>query len=142
MPYLGLVWFDFQRLQACIYFISAFINAIWSIFLQYQCYVTVSSIKMFIVIQVTDFTKCPLGSGSVLDLGNMGTGDGDEEQAKKASWRKQNRTRSEERAENSLVKQRGRSYTGQEEEAGEWCKAKDLVDYVRGLDLVLNTRGT
>ena len=46
---------------------------------------TVSSIYIFIVIQLTDFTNCPLGLGSVLDMGGRGTGDGGEEWAKKTS---------------------------------------------------------
>lgn len=50
---------------------------------QYQCSVTVSGINIFIVIQLTDFTKCPLGPGSVLDLGgwNMEMEDVGEESA-------------------------------------------------------------
>lgn len=46
---------------------------------------TLSSVNIFIVIQLIDFTECPLGPGSVLDLGDMETRDGDEECLEKAS---------------------------------------------------------
>lgn len=34
----------------------------------------VRGVNLFIVIQLTDFTKCPLGPGSVLELGGYGDG--------------------------------------------------------------------
>lgn len=46
---------------------------------------TVSSVDIFIVIQLADFAKCPLRPTSVLDLGYMEMGDGGEEWVKKAS---------------------------------------------------------
>lgn len=40
---------------------------------------------MFIVTPVKDFTKSPLTLGSILDLGELGTGDRNEEWAEQAS---------------------------------------------------------
>lgn len=48
-------------------------------------HVIVSSINMFIVTPVKDFTKCPLTLDSILDLGELGTGGGNEEWAEQAS---------------------------------------------------------